>query len=311
MAAITEAFHGYNAVRIGNGRGAEALVSIKGARPMAFWPKGQSSGSSLLFTNPDKPYRSTHVCWPNFSRLSLKGDGADSCLDESGKPVKGGLYGQYSLAKYGYGDKVRTLRIHGPSKDEEWNVEKHDQDKVVLSYEHKADEVTFPFDVRLTASALIDESGVFSYAVNATSLDHVPVPMDLAIHTYLPWEKEMRISGMAGIKFFEGTDWQRIVPAPMEGPEMHLDKLTALEKHCLLPDALPPFIITYPESKQTAMYSFMGFPKEMVLWANSDEGNFLCMEPVLRGRNCLNGTNALLLEPGRTGGIGFSMEMKE
>jgi len=111
--------HGFNAVRLTNRNcAAQALIATQGARPLSFCPKGEESGFSALYTNPAKPARSTHACWPNFGRLSLKGDGSDIKLDEAGDPVDGGIYGKYLLERYRLGEEVRTLPMHGPSRTE-------------------------------------------------------------------------------------------------------------------------------------------------------------------------------------------------
>ncbi len=305
MAVQMVSRYGFNALRLNNPRcGAQALLATRGARPLAFWPGGEASGFSVLATTPEKPMRSTHVCWPNFGRLSLKGDGSDIQLDENGNHAEGGIYGQYSLENYGLGHEIRTLPMHGPARTEEWKVAESEENMAMMAYDHRPDK-SFPFEARLVAKAAIENDGTFRYDVSGIG----EMVTDLAIHTYLTWLPGMNVPGLEGLEFFEGSDWERSGSKKLGRSETWFDTLGALEKHCLL-DGKGVFDISYPTLSQTIRYELFGLPEhpdQMVLWANPDEGNFLCMEPVLCERNSLNTGTAYMTRQGHLFSLGFSL----
>jgi len=298
--------HGFNTIMLNNPRcGAQALLATQGARPLAFWPRGEASGFSVLATNPEKPMRSTHVCWPNFGRLSLKNDGSDIQLDENGNPAEGGIYGQYSLKRFGLGDEIRTLPMHGPARTEEWKVEESEENMAMMTYDHQPDK-NLPFEARLVAKAAIEDDGTFRYDVSGIG----EMPTDLAIHTYLTWLPGMNVSGLEDLEYFEGSDWKRASAKMLGRNETRFDTLAALEQHCLL-DGTGVFDIVYPTIEEAIRYELFGlpeYPDQMVLWANPDEGNFLCMEPVLCERNSLNKGTAYMMRQGHIFSLGFSLK---
>lgn len=311
MAIQTVSRCGFNALRLTNRNcAAQALIATQGARPLAFWPKGEASGFSALATNPEKPARSTHVCWPNFGRLSLTGDGSDIQLDAKGDPAAGGFFGQYSLKKYGLGNEVRTLTMHGPSRTEDWKAEQPADNTVILTYQHLADE-HYPYDGKLTVEGTVKNDGTFFYTAKASG----SMVSDLAIHTYLTWLAGMKIEGIEGLKYFDGSDWVRTAPKTLQPEESGFDTLTPLEKHCLL-DGQGVFDIFYPSAQQRMRYEVFAeasmldwiSPEQMVLWADPKEGDFLCVEPVLIGRNSINEGTALELGSADSISLGFSLK---
>jgi len=303
--------YGFNAVRLTNRNcAAQALIATQGARPLSFCPKGEERGFSALYTNPAKPARSTHACWPNFGRLSLKGDGSDIKLDEAGDPVDGGIYGKYSLERYRLGEEVRTLPMHGPSRTEEWKAEQPDENTAALTYERPADE-HYPYNGRLIAKGTIKDNGTFLYNVTATG----SMITDLAIHTYLTWLEGMNVEGLEGLEYFDGSDWIRKAANILKADETRFGTLTALEKHCILNGA-GIFDLDYPSIGQQIRYEVFAeasnmdwiHPEQMILWADPNEGNFMCMEPVLIGRNSINNGTALKLGEDAFVSVGFSLK---
>ncbi|MFA5104516.1 MAG: hypothetical protein WC527_05010 [Candidatus Margulisiibacteriota bacterium] len=306
MAVQLVSRYGFDAVMLTNRHcPAQAMIARQGARPLAYWPKGEASGFSALYTNPAKPARSTHICWPNFGRLSLIGDGSDIKLDENGIPTIGGTYGQYSLEKYRLGDTIRTLQMHGPSRTEDWEVIQPAENFAIMTYHHQPDK-HFPFEAKLTVQALLTDSGSFSYDVTTTG----PMITDLAIHTYLTWLKGMKVRGLKGVEYFEGSDWARSASNPLRSSETVFDTLTALEKHCIL-NGRKVFDLGYPSADIRMRYSVFGepvHPNQMILWADPNEGDFACMEPELCERNSINNGTAYQLRKNHSLSLGFSLE---
>lgn len=302
--------HGFNAVRLTNRDcAAQALIATQGARPLTFWPKGEESGFSALYVNPAKPLRSTHICWPNFARLSLRGDGSDIKLDKAGNPADAGIYGKYSLAEYGLGEEVRTLEMHGPSRTEEWKVAELEENRAVMTYHHLPNE-HYPFEAKLAAQAMIKPDGSFFYDVTATNHQAAEMVTDLAIHTYLSWLPGMTIDGIQHMDYFEGSDWIRSLPKTFSPNENRFEMLTPLERHLIL-KGRGLFRINYPSIGQNVRYEVFGdpvHPEQMVLWADPNEGEFLCVEPVLRERNSLNKGTAYINKQGRSISVGFSLK---
>jgi len=138
---------------------------------------------------------------------------------------------------------------------------------------------------------------------------------DLGIHTYLTWLEGMNVEGLEGLEYFEGSDWIRKAANILKADETRFGTLTALEKHCIL-DGAGIFDLDYPSIGQQMRYEIFAnasnmdwiHPEQMILWADPNEGNFMCIEPVLIGRNSINNGTALKLGEDASVSVGFSLK---
>jgi len=268
---------------------ARLVIDTQGAY-IRSWQVGRHVG---LYSDPSKPNRATHPCGPNFGALSLKAP-------------KDGLYD--------YQGGIYSLPQHGFLRTREWTVVKHSRAEVTLALGNYPDPQNedlfkmYPFYFRFTLSCKLTANQLH-YGLAFKSLGRT-APVDLASHTYHPWEPGMTIEGLSGLQYFDAVDPKgigRVFKGNYFGEEKDRDwhfRANSRRK----------FVLRYPSSRKEITLRIGADMDDMpvesaVVWTKPSEGRFICFEPVCVGVNSLNRGMAMAVPWGQTASLSFVLSM--
>ena len=272
-------FHGIPAYRIAS-HNASAVIGYKGGRLLSY----EVNERPTVYFNPEKPLRSTHPCGPIFGPVST-----DHAVKDNG---------QYMI-----GDSVYRLPQHGILRNACWNVSYSFDDKLGLVHENRSFvdnpqyKESYPFlfsfkqDFAFFGDALSQNLSFQHLEPDVNSEKRAPV--DLAFHTYFPFVAGMRIPELGALSFQNETSWGTPSSGMLENTVFN--DLIPRDWHFDL-DGITRLHLVYPDGRILEAH-YSGNPQKVVLWTNPAEGNFICIEPVLRGRNSLNRGNAVQVPP--------------
>ncbi len=283
-------FHGQKAVRITSGQSG-AIIGLKGARLYQFEVKGRP----VVHFDESRMNRSTHPCGPIFGSLSF---------DVNARPlVKDG--------KYVIGGTTYELPQHGFLRNVEWEPDVVTENAATLEYCREADEhehtvaypFTFNFSQDICLKSLGPDSARLRYHLLFENYSVRQAPVDLGCHAYFPWMKGLTITGLGGLQYNDETDWDNHAgrTSPFTPIKIDEDVDWAFPR----PDS-GKVTLHYPDGFATDIVASREV-HSFVVWRKRSEGDFICVEPVARGRNSVNLGTAHLTDQGCGFAIGFDI----
>lgn len=266
------------------------------------WQVGRHTG---LHSDTTRPRRATHPCGPNFGIMSLH-------AEKDGKYVVNGK--EYQLPQHGY------------LRDREWEVIRKTADSVILGVECSAARpdpellTMYPFYHRFTLALKLTGNQLhyrltFSRDKSLGNFDpkgEDSAPLDLASHTYHPWEEGLMIEGLSRLYY---TDAAEAKPIARRFQGKDFGELKDRE-YRFSARFHRNFKIKYPLSEKEISVA-LGTHKDdiatelMVVWDKTSEGRFICLEPVFVGPNSFNVGGPVRIAHGDKASLSFVLTLRD
>jgi galactose mutarotase-like enzyme len=207
------------------------------------------------------------------------------------------------------GDSLFRMQQHGFLRNVCWNIENtYGDSEIRLNLENPglvSEGYGYPFKSSFSQYFGLSENGSLLQFLLFKNLSEATAPVDLGIHAYFPFVQGMTIPEMSGLNYENETDWNtrsnnNILKDPAYNELIPRDWHFDIKGH-------DKFHLAYPDGAVLEMVLF-GQPQKLVIWTNPAEGNFICVEPVLRGRNSMNTGNAVQVPPDGRTTVGYKLK---
>jgi galactose mutarotase-like enzyme len=298
------------------------LTIAKGASTATINPQGavlqrwDIGTRNLVFCNPDFQKRASHPCIPVFGFNALPGRPAD---------------GSYQI-----GEKVYKLPRHGFGRDYPWSGKVLEEETSLLRFSYtnmasipnfsKMLSEVYPFQALFQEAVQLPTPETLNWQLALTNLSDGLAPVDLACHLYLPWEEGFSVKGLVGLDYLDVTDPGN----PKDGKITDSGILAAVGHKDWQVDlnsagrSVNLLVLNYPRSKYFLVMGLASLQGQLgaswpatkvVIWQDptvvNQIGHYICVQPVLCGRQSFRLRTAAEVRRTATVSLGFSLTYQE